>query len=109
MTEVQAGLPQLTDLSTYLELSGWRFHDQDANSTEWLRVTDEHIPEIRVVLPTSEQVADYEQLVEAAVRTIAYQEQRPVRDVFEDIALGGADIVAFRLTPNAPSGEAPLR
>jgi hypothetical protein len=95
--------PSLAEVATHLERSGWTLRDRDERSTEWAR------SDLRVVLPISEDVVDYEAVVSAAVRTIAYDQQRPARDVLEDIALGGADIVALRFTPNAPQGEAPLR
>jgi hypothetical protein len=43
-----------------------------------------------------------------ALRAIAYVERRLVRELLDDIAVGGADTVAVRLTPDLPSGEAPL-
>ena len=107
MTTAEAdapGLPTLRSLVNHLEVSGWRVASRDETSSEWIR-TDE---DLRVVLPGSERLSDYGQLVRAAVRVLAFDQARPERDVLEDIALGGADVVALRFVPDALAGEAPL-
>ena len=109
MSETPSGAPSLDDLDQHLNRSGWTIVTRDDRSTEWAKDVGDDPNSIRVVLPSSERVADYAEMASQAVRAIAYQERRPIRDVLEDVSLGGADIVALRFTPNAPSGDAPLR
>jgi hypothetical protein len=111
--------PQLSDDDTmavldlravtgYLQAAGWSLEDQDARTSLW-RVTSARGPEsLEIVLPVRQEVSDYPDRIEAALRTLAYAEQRLPDDVRSDISFGGADTVAVRLTPDAPPGEAPL-
>ncbi|MEV8630672.1 hypothetical protein AB0395_03365 [Streptosporangium sp. NPDC051023] len=63
---------------------------------------------MRIVLPARQEVHDYAERVSEALRTLAYVERRLPQEISADMAFGGADNVSVRLTPDAPSGEAPL-
>jgi hypothetical protein len=63
---------------------------------------------LEIVLPARQEVSDYTDRIGAALRTLAFAEQRLPEEIMSDISFGGADTVAVRLTPDAPSGEAPL-
>ena len=62
----------------------------------------------RLVLPTDQNVSDYDERVYEALRLLSYVERRSLNEVASDISFGPADTVAVRLTPDAPSGQAPL-
>jgi hypothetical protein len=99
--------PGLADLTSYLRSAGWTLEDDDERTMLW-RPQASAGNDVQVVLPAKEQVRDFSDRVQEALRAIAYVERRLPREVLEDIAIGGADTVAVRLTPNLPSGEAPL-
>lgn len=51
---------------------------------------------------------DFGDRVREALKVIAYSERRLPREIIDDIVVGGADVVAVRLTPESPPGEAPM-
>ncbi|GAB3662861.1 hypothetical protein GCM10027589_26100 [Actinocorallia lasiicapitis] len=97
----------LAELTAYLSHAGWTLEDEDERTALWRPETSSE-PEIRVVLPVRESVLDLSDRMAEALRAIAFVERRLVREVLDDIATGGADTVAVRLTPDLPPGEAPL-
>jgi hypothetical protein len=102
-------MPDLGTVASYLRGTGWTLADEDARTTLWQPPADHaRSADLQVVLPLRQEVDDYADRVVAALRAIAYAEQRSVEEVAIDMSSGGADTVAVRLTPDAPSGEAPL-
>ncbi|GAA3243038.1 hypothetical protein [Actinocorallia longicatena] len=99
--------PGLAELTAYLSNAGWTLDDQDDRTVSW-RPGAIGGPDIQVVLPVRDGVLDMPDRMTEALRAIAYAEHRLVREVLDDIAVGGADTVAVRLTPDLPPGEAPL-
>jgi hypothetical protein len=55
-----------------------------------------------------QEVGDYADRILSALQTLAYAERRLPEEITADMTFGGADVVAVRLTPEAPPGEAPL-
>jgi hypothetical protein len=102
-------MPDLDTVTRYLLGTGWVVADEDSRTTLW-RSRAEDVPEsdLQVVLPVRHDVGDYAERITAALRAIAYAERRSSEEVTIDMSFGGADTVAVRLTPDAPSGEAPL-
>jgi hypothetical protein len=82
--------------------------DQDAGTSLWRAVSPQHAESLEIVLPVRQEVTDYTDRIDAALRTLAFAEQRLPEEIKSDIAFGGADTVAVRMTPDAPPGEAPL-
>lgn len=106
-------VPDLRAMENYLRVSGWSLEDRDARTSLWrARQREEGLlddPEpLVVVLPARRDVNDYAYVVDAAIKTIACAERRSPEEIRSDVSFGGADTVAVRLTPDAPSGEAPL-
>jgi hypothetical protein len=94
----------------HLERSGWQLVDEDLRTTMWrsVRRAAGEQSDVIVILPTSAAFADARYFGDA-VRAIAYVEDRSVTEVTTDLGVeGGADTVSLRLTPDAPSGSAPL-
>jgi hypothetical protein len=101
-------VPDLRAFEGYLRVAGWSLQDRDARTSLW-RTGSLDTPEpLVVVLPIRQDVRDYADVVDAAIRTVAFAERRLPEEIRSDISFGGADSVAVRLTPDAPSGEAPL-
>jgi hypothetical protein len=98
--------PALPKLVDYLQASGWIIEDQDSRTSLWR--LGEVKSDLRLVLPVQQNVSDYADRVYEALRVLAYAERRSLDEVSADIAYGPADTVAIRLTPDAPSGQAPL-
>ena len=98
--------PALPKLVDYLQASGWIMEDQDSRTSMWS--PGEVKSDLRLVLPVQQNVSDYADRVYEALRVLAYAERRSLDEVSADIAYGPADTVAVRLTPDAPSGQAPL-
>ncbi|MFG2091449.1 MULTISPECIES: hypothetical protein [unclassified Spirillospora] len=106
--EVGMKVPDLAALTGYLLASGWTSEDDDGRTSLWrLRRTEAH-ESIRIVLPVTRDVIDYVERVSDALDTLSFVEQRLPREIADDMLFGGADNVAVRLTPDAPTGEAPL-
>lgn len=111
--DVAMTVPDLRAMENYLRVAGWSLEDRDARTSLWRArqqeglVTDNLEPLV-VVLPIRQNVSDYAYVVDAAIKTVAYAERRSPDEIRSDISFGGADTVAVRLTPDAPSGEAPL-
>jgi hypothetical protein len=101
-------LPELRAVADYLRVAGWSLEDQDARTSLWRSESSRATEHLEIVLPVRQEVADYADRIDAALRTLAYAEQRLPEEVRSDIGFGGADTVAVRLTPDAPPGEAPL-
>jgi hypothetical protein len=93
-------------LYEYLSATGWaRLPDEQLVST-WNKRTRE--AELQIVLPLEPGLADQDEVVDQALRVLAWAERRSVDEVATDVQYGGADVVSVRLAPDAPSGEAPL-
>jgi hypothetical protein len=106
-------VPDLRAMESYLRVAGWSLEDRDVRTSLWRAVPPDDAPQgdaepLVVVLPIRQDVSDYADVVDAAIRTVAYAERRLPEEIRSDISFGGADTVAVRLTPDAPSGEAPL-
>jgi hypothetical protein len=99
--------PALSVLADYLRVSGWIMEDQDTRTSLWRPVLKSR-EDISLVLPVQENVTDYDEVVYAALRVLSYLEHRSLNEVAGDVVFGAADTVAVRLTPEAPSGQAPL-
>ncbi|MCL2586328.1 MAG: hypothetical protein FWE35_28175 [Streptosporangiales bacterium] len=106
-------VPDLRAMESYLRVTGWSLGDRDARTSLW-RVRrqedggpDDPEPTV-VVLPARQDVHDYAYVMNAAIKAVAYAERRSPEEIRSDISFGGADAVAVWLTPDAPSGEAPL-
>lgn len=97
----------LRAVADYLRIVGWSLEDQDARTTMW-RISAPGAEPMEIVLPARQDVGDYDDRIDAALRTLAYAERRTPDEVKSDISSGGADTVAVRLTPDAPPGEVPL-
>jgi hypothetical protein len=98
----------LRAVAGYLQAAGWSLEDQDARTSLWRVTSAQRADSLEIVLPVRQEVSDYPDRVKAALRTLAYAEQRLPEEIRSDISFGGADTVAVRLTPDAPPGEAPL-
>lgn len=96
--------PRAANFEHYLSRSGWALADSAHGA--WLRHFQDR--EFQVVVPTTSDSAEYAMLAREALKTISFVERRPSVDVWNDILLRGADTLAFRYTPKAPSGQAPL-
>jgi hypothetical protein len=98
--------PALSALLNYLRASGWTMEDQDQRTSMWRPAQDRD--NLRLVLPVHQNVSDYDDRVLDALRLLSYVERRSLEEVGGDIVYGPADTVAIWLTPDAPSGQAPL-
>jgi hypothetical protein len=98
----------LRAFADYLRIAGWSLEDQDTRTTLWRALSSQGTEPLEIVLPVRQEVSDYRDRIDAALRTLAFAEQRLPEEVRSDISFGGADTVAVRLTPDAPPGEAPL-
>jgi hypothetical protein len=101
-------VPDLRAVEGYLQVAGWTLEDRDARTSLWRAALPEDVEPLVAVLPARQDMNDYDDVVDAAIRTVAYAERRSPEEIKSDISFGGADTVAVRLTPEAPSGEAPL-
>jgi hypothetical protein len=104
-------VPDLQALEGYLRVAGWSLADRDRRASLWHATSPAQFAKAEplvVVLPARQDVSDYADAVDAAIRTVAFAEQRLPEEIRSDISFGGADTIAARLTPDAPSGEAPL-
>lgn len=101
-------VPGLAAFVDYLQGAGWVLDDDDGRTTLWRPRSSDMETSMRVVLPVSQEVRDYAERINEALRTLAYMEQRLPREIAVDMSFGGADNVSVRLTPNTPAGEAPL-
>lgn len=101
-------VPALSAFTGYLHAAGWVIEDDDGRTVLWRRAGASAETDLQIVLPTVESVRDYADRADEALRALAYAEQRLPQEIMADISFGGADNVAVRLTPDAPSGEAPL-
>jgi hypothetical protein len=97
--------PALTAFVDYLGASGWVMSDEDARTSLWRRDVDD---DKSLVLPKNQNVTDYRDLAYEALRLLAYVESRSLQEITSDIIYGPADNIAVRLTPDMPSGQAPL-
>ena len=105
------GVMAVLDLPTvagYLRAAGWVLTDQDTRTSLWRGASSAGAESLEIVLPARQEVSDYADRIEAALRTLAFAERRLPEEIRSDISFGGADTVAVRLTPDAPPGEAPL-
>ncbi|WP_285590485.1 hypothetical protein [Herbidospora sp. NBRC 101105] len=100
-------VPGLADFTEYLRNAGWVLDDDDGRTTLW-RPLDVDENDIRVVLPTNQEVRDYSDRAMEALRAVAFVERRLPQETATDMRYGGADNVSVRLAPDVPSGEAPL-
>jgi hypothetical protein len=101
-------IPSLRAVADYLRVAGWSLEDQDQRTSLWRPESAEDSDPLVIVLPARQEAGDYADRIAAAIRVLAFAEQRLPEEITSDIRFGGADTVAVRMTPNAPSGEAPL-
>jgi hypothetical protein len=99
---------ELRAFADYLRVSGWSLEGQDTRTSLWRPSRSPDAEPVETVLPVSQDVGDYADRIDAAVRTLAFAQRRTPEEVKSDVADGGADTVAVRLTPDTPPGEAPL-
>jgi hypothetical protein len=102
--DLAPGWPDLGRIISYLRASGWFMADEDARTSLW------HLPndDKSLVLPVRQDVTDYRDRIYEALRLLSYVERRAPVEITSDMIYGPADTVAIRLTPDAPSGQAPL-
>ncbi len=98
--------PALSAFTNYLIAAGWNMEDEDNRTSMWRLGGDRE--DLRLVLPVRQAVSDYEDLIYDALRLLSHVERRSLEEVGSDIVYGAADTVAIRLTPDTPSGQAPL-
>jgi hypothetical protein len=101
-------VPDLPALAAYLEQAGWVLEDDDGRTSLWRQKAPGSGRKLQIVLPVTQEMTDWPQLATAAINTLAFSQRRLPEEIAEDISYGGADNVAVRLTPDAPSGQAPL-
>ncbi len=101
-------VPGLADITRYLRDAGWVQEDDDGRTTLWRPAVDVDERDIRVVLPVQQEARDYSERAAEALRAVAFVEKRLPQETAADMRYGGADNVSVRLSPDAPSGEAPL-
>jgi hypothetical protein len=101
-------VPSLRAVADYLRVAGWSLEDQDQRTSLWRPESAEDSDSLVIVLPVRQEAGDYADRIAAAIRVLAFAEQRLPEEITSDIRFGGADTVAVRMTPDAPSGEAPL-
>jgi len=101
-------VPSLRAVADYLRVAGWSLEDQDQRTSLWRPASADDSDPLVIVLPVRQEAGDYADRVEAAIRVLSFAEQRLPDEITSDIRFGGADTVAVRMTPDAPSGEAPL-
>ncbi len=95
------------ELAAYLQRSGWTLLDADGRTAMYQRQVEDR--DLRAVVPTRSDLTDYVDGVHRALRTVAFAERRSLDEVANDVIMpGGADAIAVRLQPEAPSGQAPL-
>ncbi|ROO87677.1 hypothetical protein EDD29_5304 [Actinocorallia herbida] len=99
--------PGLEEMTRYLRSAGWTLADEDQRTTLW-RPRSPDADDLQLVLPVRENVVDFSDRIQEALKVLAYSERRLPREVIDDIVIGGADSIAVRLTPDLPPGEAPL-
>lgn len=106
----------LSAIRSYLAATGWVSQDIDKNGELWkptstylndLRINTLRVP-YQILLPSSHQFLDFEELYDDAVKLISYLEKRQRKEVIDDLSRGGADSISIKLQPDTPSGEAPL-
>lgn len=102
--------PTLAAFENYLTRSGWTAGDRDNRTVLWRRSEPQasSVENVQIVLPLADNFTDYVDRANEAIRALAYVEHRLPHEIASDMNRGGADTVAVRLTPDAPSGEAPL-
>lgn len=103
-----AKAPDLAAFTNYLTSSGWILEDADGQTSMWRPRLSGRYDKIRVVLPVTQRVRDYMERIDDALKALSFVEQRLPEEIADDINFGGADNIAVRLTPDAPTGEAPL-
>lgn len=108
MSTAPGEVPALPVFVGYLRGVGWTLDDDDGRTTLWRPRPSDAETNVRVVLPVSQEVRDYADRINEALRVLAHVEQRLPQEIAADMSFGGADNVSVRLTPNAPAGEAPL-
>lgn len=96
----------LTTLRSYLENAGWTTLSVDERGSLWHHA--DVLRDLVIALPSSAEWRDAQRDLSEAIATLAYAENRSVRELNADIRAGGADSVSVRLVPDAPSGRAPL-
>ena len=96
----------LPALRRYLEGAGWQHVDDARGSSVWRMRRNK--ADLQVALPMDASVMDYGEVILSALKVVGYVESRSIDEVAADVKYGGADVVSVRLTPDSPSGEAPL-
>src|SRR4051794_21077393 len=93
-------------VQAYLLASGWDLKSSNERTQSWVAVHDRR--RLTVVVPLIPEADDYVQLLDEALRVIAFASRKSVMEVVADLEYGGADVISVRLTPDSPSGQAPL-
>jgi hypothetical protein len=97
----------LAELRRYLAETGWREAAVTERAVVWTPPEGRSL-DVEVVLPAQDDVRDSAERVNEALLAIAYAQRRTPAEVLAEVEVGGADIVAVRLRPEAPEGQAPL-
>lgn len=104
-------LPSISGLASYMRTVGWVETERSEKFEVWtppeLDADGGDRSDIRIVLPPTNAL-DADQQIDEAIRALSYFESRERREITDDIARGGADALSVRLTPDTPSGQAPL-
>jgi hypothetical protein len=98
-------LPTVESLRAYLGRTGWAMRDDDDRTQLWVP-TGENAPDVQVVLPSRES-RDAGVLIAEALPAVAFGVRRTVDEVLIELT-EPLDLVAVRLRPDAPSGQAPI-
>jgi hypothetical protein len=98
----------LSAVTSYLAGTRWDLIDRDGRTQAWRQRFGPGERDLVVVLPATEELADYPVRLHEALRTLSFAERRLPDEILSDIDYGGADTIAIRMTPDAPDGMAPL-
>lgn len=94
------------ELSLYLSSTGWAPEQRLERATLWSRREDDG--DFQVLVPADRALRDYTSRISDFLTTVAAVEERPIRLLIDDLELGAADTLSFRLLPGGPPGTIPL-
>jgi hypothetical protein len=94
------------ELSLYLSTTGWAPQQRLERATLWTRREDDG--DFEVLVPADRALRDYTSRIADFLATVAAVEERPIRLLLDDLELGSADTLSFRLLPGGPPGTIPL-
>ncbi len=92
-------------LRSHLADTGWTDLGPDERGMRVYSRDDERVPDGSVIVALS---ADGAAPTTADLEAVAFVEHRDITELTSDLLFGGADMVAARLLPAMPSGQAPL-